>query len=265
MDLLAKNIRPRDICTMEAFENAARVVAATGGSTNGALHLPAMAHEAGIEFDLFDVAEIFRRTPYVADLKPGGKYVAKDMFEAGGIPMLIIGGQGPRSLQDMGSLQDMNHVDLMRPITKWSHSVPEARRLAEYVSMAFRIATTGVPGPVFLEMPLDLLMNVGDDADLPATRPLEEPPRPAGDAACSSDSRLGWLMPTAAPKIRPSVISIGATAAHGSAMNTHTMTASDTRRICHSLARCESQGMAARAAKVPTANSENTVPMTDAE
>ncbi len=75
------------------------------------------------------------------------------------IPMLIIGGQGPRSLQDMGSLQDMNHVDLMRPITKWSHSVPEARRLAEYVSMAFRIATTGVPGPVFLEMPVDFLFD----------------------------------------------------------------------------------------------------------
>ena len=75
------------------------------------------------------------------------------------IPMLIIGGQGPRSLQDMGSLQDMNHVDLMRPITKWSHSVPEARRLGEYVSMAFRIATTGVPGPVFLEMPVDFLFD----------------------------------------------------------------------------------------------------------
>ncbi len=73
--------------------------------------------------------------------------------------MLIIGGQGPRSLQDMGSLQDMNHVELMRPITKWAHSVPEARRLAEYVSMAFRIATTGVPGPVFLEMPIDLLFD----------------------------------------------------------------------------------------------------------
>ncbi len=89
MDLLAKNIRPRDICTMEAFENAARVVAATGGSTNGALHLPAMAHEAGLEFDLFDVAEIFKTTPYMADLKPGGNYVAKDMYEAGGVYMLM--------------------------------------------------------------------------------------------------------------------------------------------------------------------------------
>jgi dihydroxy-acid dehydratase len=89
MELLARNIRPRDICTREAFENAARIVAATGGSTNGALHLPAMAHEAGIEFSLFDVAELFKSTPYIADLKPGGKYVAKDMYEAGGVYMLM--------------------------------------------------------------------------------------------------------------------------------------------------------------------------------
>ncbi|MBS0282886.1 MAG: dihydroxy-acid dehydratase [Proteobacteria bacterium] len=89
MELLAKNIRPRDICTREAFENAARIVAATGGSTNGALHLPAMANEAGIDFDLFDVAEIFKTTPYCADLKPGGQYVAKDMYEAGGVYMLM--------------------------------------------------------------------------------------------------------------------------------------------------------------------------------
>jgi dihydroxy-acid dehydratase len=89
MELLAANIRPRDICTRDAFENAARIVAATGGSTNGALHLPAMAHEAGINFDLFDVAEIFKTTPYIADLKPGGKYVAKDMYEAGGVYMLM--------------------------------------------------------------------------------------------------------------------------------------------------------------------------------
>jgi dihydroxy-acid dehydratase len=89
MELLARNIRPRDICTRAAFENAARIVAATGGSTNGALHLPAMAHEAGIAFDLFDVAEIFKSTPYMADLKPGGNYVAKDMYEAGGVYMLM--------------------------------------------------------------------------------------------------------------------------------------------------------------------------------
>ena len=89
MDLIARNIRPRDIVTLKALENAATVVAASGGSTNAALHLPAMAHEAGIKFDLFDVAAIFKRTPYIADLKPGGRYVAKDMFEAGGIPLLM--------------------------------------------------------------------------------------------------------------------------------------------------------------------------------
>ena len=89
MELLERNLRPRDICTIEAFENAARIVAATGGSTNGALHLPAMAHEAGISFDLFEVAEIFKTTPYMADLKPGGNYVEKDMYEAGGVYMLM--------------------------------------------------------------------------------------------------------------------------------------------------------------------------------
>jgi dihydroxy-acid dehydratase len=87
--LIERNIRPRDICTREAFENAAVVVAATGGSTNGALHLPAMAHECGIEFTLRHVAEIAARTPYIADLKPGGRFVAKDMGEAGGVPMLL--------------------------------------------------------------------------------------------------------------------------------------------------------------------------------
>jgi dihydroxy-acid dehydratase len=89
MYLLEHNIRPRDICTKAAFENAARVVAATGGSTNAALHLPAMASECGIEFDLFDVAEMFKSTPYIADLKPGGQYVAKDMHDAGGVYMLM--------------------------------------------------------------------------------------------------------------------------------------------------------------------------------
>ena len=89
MALIAADLRPRTICTRQAFENAARVVAATGGSTNAALHLPAMASEAGIDFDLFDVAEIFKTTPYIADLKPGGRYVAKDMYEAGGVYMLM--------------------------------------------------------------------------------------------------------------------------------------------------------------------------------
>ena len=87
--LIERNIRPRDICTRKAFENAAVVVAATGGSTNGALHLPAMANEAGIEFTLRDFAEIAARAPYIADLKPGGRFVAKDMGEAGGVPMLM--------------------------------------------------------------------------------------------------------------------------------------------------------------------------------
>jgi len=96
-----------------------------------------------------------------------------------GVPMVVIGGAGPRILADMGSLQDMNHVELMRPITKWSVSVPSTDRLQEYVDSAFRIAQSNVPGPVFLEMPLDLLMNYADDAE-PATGPLEAPPRPAG-------------------------------------------------------------------------------------
>jgi dihydroxy-acid dehydratase len=87
--LIEHNIRPRDICTREAFENAAVVVAATGGSTNGGLHLPAMANECGVSFTLRDFAEICARTPYIGDLKPGGRFVAKDMGEAGGAPMLM--------------------------------------------------------------------------------------------------------------------------------------------------------------------------------
>ena len=89
MNLLQKRIRPRDIVTKKSLENAATIVAATGGSTNAALHLPALANEAGIKFDLMDVARIFKKTPYLADLKPGGKYVAKDMWKAGGVPMLL--------------------------------------------------------------------------------------------------------------------------------------------------------------------------------
>jgi dihydroxy-acid dehydratase len=103
MNLIEKNIRPRDICTREAFENAAIVVAATGGSTNGGLHLPAMAHEAGIRFTMDDVVNIMRKTPYIADLRPGGKYVAKAMGEAGGMPMLM------KTLLDAGIL----HGDCM--------------------------------------------------------------------------------------------------------------------------------------------------------
>lgn len=89
VELLRSGLRPRDIVTRKALENAAAVVAATGGSTNAALHLPAIAHEAGIAFDLHDVAEIFKRTPYIADLKPGGRYVAKDMFEVGGVSVVL--------------------------------------------------------------------------------------------------------------------------------------------------------------------------------
>jgi dihydroxy-acid dehydratase len=103
MDLVARQIRPRDIVTRKALENAATVVAASGGSTNAALHLPAIANEVGIKFDLFDVAEIFKKTPYIADLKPGGRYVAKDMFEIGGIPLLM------KTLLDHGFM----HGDVM--------------------------------------------------------------------------------------------------------------------------------------------------------
>jgi dihydroxy-acid dehydratase len=89
MALLEQGIRPRDIVTRRSLENAARVVAASGGSTNGGLHLPAIANEAGIEFDLHDVCAIFRDTPYIADLKPAGKYVMRDLHDAGGVPMLM--------------------------------------------------------------------------------------------------------------------------------------------------------------------------------
>jgi dihydroxy-acid dehydratase len=87
--LIETQLRPRDFITRKSFENAAAVIAATGGSTNGGLHLPAMAHECGISFTLRDFAEIAQRTPHIADLKPGGRFVAKDMGEAGGMPMLL--------------------------------------------------------------------------------------------------------------------------------------------------------------------------------
>ena len=103
MDLVLSGLRPRDIVTRKALENAAAVVAASGGSTNAALHLPAIANECGIDFTLFDVAEIFKKTPYIADLKPGGRYVAKDLFEVGGVPLLM------KTLLDAGYL----HGDCM--------------------------------------------------------------------------------------------------------------------------------------------------------
>lgn len=89
VELIRRNLRPRDIVTMDALFNAAAIVGATGGSTNAALHLPALAHEAGIKFDIHDVAEIMRATPHIADLKPGGKYVALDVFNVGGVPTII--------------------------------------------------------------------------------------------------------------------------------------------------------------------------------
>jgi len=100
MKLIEKNIRARDIVTRKALENAARVVACTGGSTNAALHLPAIANEAGIDFDLFDVADIMRDTPYFVDLRPGGKYVAKDLYEVGGVPVVM------KELQKLGLMHE---------------------------------------------------------------------------------------------------------------------------------------------------------------
>ena len=98
MHLVENQIRPRDIVTLKALQNAAVVVGATGGSTNAGLHLPAIAHEAGIRFTMDDVVEIMRRTPYIADLKPGGKYVALDVHKIGGIPVII------KALLDAGLL-----------------------------------------------------------------------------------------------------------------------------------------------------------------
>jgi dihydroxy-acid dehydratase len=131
MDLIASNIRPRDIVTRKSLENAAAVVAASGGSTNAALHLPAIANECGIKFDLFDVAEIFKKTPYVADLKPGGRYVAKDMFEAGGIPLLMktlldngflhgdcLTVTGRTIAENLKSVKWNPHQDVVRPADK---------------------------------------------------------------------------------------------------------------------------------------------------
>ncbi len=131
MSLLKKNIRPRDIVTLKSLQNAATIVAATGGSTNAALHLPAIANECGIKFDLMDVAKIFKKTPYLADLKPGGKYVAKDMFEAGGVPMLLKtlldGGYlhgdcltvtGETMKKNLENVKFNNKQDVMRPYNK---------------------------------------------------------------------------------------------------------------------------------------------------
>ena len=131
MELLKQKIRPRDIVTIESLKNAAVVVAATGGSTNAALHLPAIANECGIKFNIMDVAEIFKKTPYLADLKPGGKYVAKDMFEAGGVPMLLktlldggfINGEcltvtGKSMSENLKNVKFNENQDVIRPYNK---------------------------------------------------------------------------------------------------------------------------------------------------
>ncbi len=89
MELIKRQLKPRDIVTKKSLENAARIVACSGGSTNAALHIPALANEIGIDFSLFEVAEIFKNTPYIADLKPGGRYLAKDLYEIGGVPILM--------------------------------------------------------------------------------------------------------------------------------------------------------------------------------
>tara|TARA_B110000116_G_scaffold272200_1_gene295751 strand:- start:27 stop:1778 length:1752 start_codon:yes stop_codon:yes gene_type:complete len=120
MNLIEKNIRPRDIVTIESLRNAAVVVAATGGSTNAALHLPAIANEAGIKFTLRDVVEIYKATPYIGDMSPGGKYVAKDLYDAGGVPTVM------KSLLDGGYINGdcmtvtgktigENHKDIIFP------------------------------------------------------------------------------------------------------------------------------------------------------
>lgn len=120
MELVRRNLRPRDIVTLKSLENAAVVVGATGGSTNAGLHLPAIAHEAGIRFTMDDVVAIMRRTPYIADLKPGGKYVALDVHKVGGIPVII------RALLDAGLMHGdcltvtgktlaENHADVVFP------------------------------------------------------------------------------------------------------------------------------------------------------
>lgn len=130
MELIKRNIRPRDIVTRKSLENAAAVIAATGGSTNGALHLPAIAHECGISFDMDAVGEIFKRTPYIADMKPGGKYVAKDLFEVGGVQIvlktLLEGGYlhgdcltvtGKTIAENLTDVIFPSNQDVVRPIT----------------------------------------------------------------------------------------------------------------------------------------------------
>jgi dihydroxy-acid dehydratase len=166
MELVMSGLRPRDIVTRKALENAAATVAASGGSTNAALHLPAIANEAGIEFTLFDVAEVFKRTPYIADLKPGGRYVAKDLFEAGGIPLVM------KALLDGGYL----HGDCMtvtgRTIAenlksvKWNPDQDVVRPASKPI-----LATGGVVGLKGNVAPEGAIVKVAGMANLKFTGP----------------------------------------------------------------------------------------------
>src|SRR5689334_14104549 len=128
MAILRSNLRPRDIVTRKAIENAATVVAAAGGSTNAGLHLPAIANEAGIEFDLHEVGKIFARTPYIGNLKPGGEYVMKDLYDIGGVPVLMKGrfdggylhgdgitGTGKTIGENFGSVDCLEEQNVIRP------------------------------------------------------------------------------------------------------------------------------------------------------
>ena len=163
MRLLADNIRPRDIVTRKSLENAARVIAASGGSTNGALHLPAIAHEAGLDFDLHDVAAIFRDTPYIADLKPAGRYVMKDLAEAGGVPLLmkalLDGGYlhgdcitvtGKTIAENLAEVSFNSNQDVVRPttnpITSWGGVVGLKGSLATEGAM---VKVAGLPSLEF--------------------------------------------------------------------------------------------------------------------
>ena len=166
LDLVKAGIRPRDIVTRKALENAAAVVSATGGSTNAALHLPAIANECGLKFDLFDVAEVFKRTPYVADLKPSGRFVAKDMFEAGGVPLLM------RTLLDHGYLHGECLTVTGRTVAenlkrvKWNKDQDVVRPADKPLS-----ATGGVVGLKGNLAPEGAIAKVAGMADLKFTGP----------------------------------------------------------------------------------------------
>ena len=100
MDILKRDLRPKDIITLDSLENAIAAIAASGGSTNGVLHLLAIAREMGIELHIDDFDRISERTPLICDLKPGGQYVAPDLYEAGGVPLLA------KRLKDAGLLHE---------------------------------------------------------------------------------------------------------------------------------------------------------------